>query len=110
MEALRYSDFLSKTGSIIASNQPVKNIAYPDETKILAAIKATNKAVIVDTATITSELHNSRVGNIAVLGALTKRVGKFDEQIKTLIKKKFASKGEAVVEANLKAFEMGQNS
>jgi indolepyruvate ferredoxin oxidoreductase beta subunit len=110
MEALRYVDFLSSNGVIITSNQPVKNIAYPDEKAIIENIKSYRNSVIVDTAKITSELSNPRVGNIAVLGALLKKMGKLHNAIEGAIKKKFASKGEKVVETNIRALQMGSDA
>lgn len=107
MEAIRYADFLKPDGIIITSNQPVKNIAYPEENKIFDAIKKHTGAVIVDTVTITGELHNPKVQNIAVLGALIKKMGRLQENIEKLISKKFASKGEKVIDANLNALKMG---
>jgi indolepyruvate ferredoxin oxidoreductase beta subunit len=107
MEALRYVDFLGPNGVIVTSGQPVKNIAYPDETELLETIRARGRSVIVDTAKITGELHNPKGGNIVVLGALIKQMGRFGEEIEDLIKRRFASKGEKAVEANLKAFQIG---
>lgn len=107
MEALRYADFLKPDGVIISSNQPVKNIPYPEEEKVFSAIKERGSSIIVDTAAITKELNNSKVANIAVLGAFSKKAGIFQENIESLIKKRFASKGDAVISTNLKAFQMG---
>ena len=64
----------------------------------------------MDTQAIANDLHNPRVANIAVLGALIKYLGILKEEVQSLIRKKFSSKGEKVVEANLKAFEIGLNS
>lgn len=110
MEAIRYIEFLGPNGTIITSNQPVKNIAYPDENAIIAKIKSRPNSVVVDTAKITSELSNPKVSNIAVVGALLKKMGRLDKTIEGSIKKKFASKGEKVVETNIKALEMGMAS
>ncbi|PIR16594.1 MAG: indolepyruvate oxidoreductase [Deltaproteobacteria bacterium CG11_big_fil_rev_8_21_14_0_20_49_13] len=109
MEALRYVEYLSPNGTIITSNQPVKNIAYPDEGEIIARIKKRESSIVVDTAKITSELSNPRVSNIAVLGALLKKMGILQNTIEGSIKKKFAGKGEKVIEANLKALTAGMN-
>jgi len=110
MEALRYADFLKTDGVIVAGNQPVKNVEYPDEGRILEAIRNRGRAAIVDTAAITSELHNPKVANIAVLGALVKKMGRLHDGIEDLIGKKFSFKGEKVVETNIKAFEMGMGT
>jgi len=110
MEAIRYTDYLvPEKGTVITSNQPVKNIPYPDEKTIMNEVLK-HRCVIMDTQAIAGDLHNPKVGNIAVLGALIKQMGILKEEVEVLIRKKFSSKGEKVVETNLKAFQIGLNS
>lgn len=112
MEALRYIDSLSPDGCVITSLRPVKNIEYPDLGKITAAIKSSCNAVIVDTEKLVAEFKNERVVNIAMMGALARRL-KIDglkEGMMKAIERRFAKKGEALVEFNRKAFEFGWNA
>lgn len=112
MEALRYAEFLAKNGKIVTSAEPFKNIEYPDEQKIISAIKETVGAVVVDTKSIADELKNPRAGNIAMLGALLANLGidNITGTIEEMIRKKFSKKGDSVVEGNLKALHMGMSA
>lgn len=112
MEAIRYLDELSPNGAVISSNKPIKNIAYPDVEKILAEIKGLKNSVIVDAEKLVAELKNERIINIAMMGALSKKMGidGLREGIMKDVEKRFAKKGEAVIELNRKAFEFGWNS
>ncbi len=112
MESLRYVGSLSEKGRVITSNKPVKNIEYPEVSKIIDAIKKTNGAVIVDAEKLVAELKNERVINIAMMGALSRIMnidGLRDGIIKD-VEKRFAKKGDAVIELNKKAFEFGWNA
>lgn len=109
MEALRYIEYLKPNGAIITSNQPVKNIPYPDESKVMHEILA-HRCLIFDTAAIANELSNPKAANITVLGALVKQLGILKDEVESLIKKRFAMKGEAVISANLKAFQIGMSA
>ncbi|MBI2341438.1 MAG: 2-oxoacid:acceptor oxidoreductase family protein, partial [Deltaproteobacteria bacterium] len=48
--------------------------------------------------------------NIILLGALIKKIGLYGPEMESLIKKRFASKGESVVDINLKAFNAGMSN
>lgn len=112
MEALRYVEYLSPEGAVITSNKPVRNIEYPDLSKIVAAIRKSCRSVIVDSESLVTELKNERVVNIAMMGALSRMLdiaGLRDGILKD-VERRFAKKGEAVVELNKKAFEFGWNS
>ena len=110
MEALRYVEYLGPEGAIITSNKPYKNIEYPEIAKVLDAVKKTGNAVVVDAEALVAELKNERVVNIAMMGALEKKLGMqgLREGILKDVEKRFAKKGEAVVELNRKAFAFGE--
>ena len=112
MEALRFTDFLRDGGVVISANQPVKNIPYPELGDMLATIKKIPNSIVVDTEKLTVELKNPRVMNIAMLAALIKVLGMEDvrEMLVADIKKRFAAKGDSVIEANIKAIDFGMNS
>lgn len=112
MEALRYIDQLSPDGAVIASNKPIKNIEYPDTSKIISALKNCPRAVIIDVEKLISELKNERVVNIAMMGALSKvlNIDGLREGMLKNIEKKFSKKGQAIVELNWKAFEFGEKA
>ena len=110
MEALRYVEYLGPKGAIITSNKPCRNIEYPEVAKVLDAVKKTGNAVVVDAEKLVAELKNERVVNIAMMGALEKKLGLegLRDGILKDVEKRFAKKGEAVVELNKKAFAFGE--
>lgn len=112
MESLRYVDYLSPKGTVITSNKPLKNIEYPDTSKILAEIKTKCSSIVVDAEKLITELKNERVVNIAMMGALSRKLGLegLKEGILKDVERRFAKKGEAVVELNRKAFDFGWQS
>lgn len=112
MECLRYMGQLSKGGLAITSNRPVKNIEYPELSKILGAIKSACKSIIVDTEVLIAELKNEKAINIAMVGALSKTlsIDGLKEGILKDIERRFAKKGDAVLELNRRAFEFGEKS
>lgn len=110
MEALRYVDYLAKDGTVITSNRPFKNIAYPDEGKLLEAVRRQPSAVVVDTNALVEKLKNERVINVAMLGALATKLGieGLKEGILKDVERRFAKKGEAIVKLNHEAFAFGE--
>lgn len=108
LEALRYIPFLKKDGIVITSSGCLKNISnYPDESKVLEAIKTSGfKYVIIDSEEITKKL-SERVSNVVIAGAVAPIVGIDSKIMEQSVKELFASKGEEIVAMNVKAFEMG---
>lgn len=108
MEALRYLPYLASDGWLIANKTPFKNIpAYPDEEKIYAEIKKYANHVLIDADAIAKEVKANRAMNIVVLGAAIKHLGFTAQEIEEAIKTIFASKGELIIEANLRALKAG---
>ncbi len=111
MEALRYLPYLHNEGWIITNSTPFKNISnYPDEENIYTEIRKLKNHVLIDADTIAKEIKASRSMNIVVLGAAIKHLGFSAEEIEEAIKTIFARKGEAIVEANLRALQAGINA
>lgn len=111
MESLRYLPFLSEKGVIITATKPFVNITnYPEEQKVLETIKNTGHShTFVDAEEIAKEAGSVKTVNIVMAGAAAKHIGIDKEQLLSSIRAMFAAKGEAIVEMNLKAFEMGAN-
>jgi len=108
MEALRYLPYLHEDGWIISNSTPFKNISnYPDEESIYSEIRKLKKHVLIDADGIAKEIKASRSMNIVVLGAAIKHLGFGADEIEDAIKTIFARKGEAIVEANLRALQAG---
>ena len=107
MEALRYLPMLSKNGVIIPASEPFINIDnYPEVEKVYEELKKHN-AIIVDADTIAKECGNIRAANMVIFGAAVPSLEIDMQTIENSIRKQFGSKGEEVVELNLKAVKAG---
>lgn len=107
MEALRYLPMLSKNGVIITASEPFINIDnYPEVEKVYEELKKHN-AIIVDADTIAKECGNIRAANMVIFGAAVPSLEIDMQTIENSIRKQFGSKGEEVVELNLKAVKAG---
>lgn len=109
MESLRYLPYLAETGTIVTSSKPFINIPnYPDETTLQAELDALPSVVKLDIDSVAKEAGNPRGANMVLLGMAAPYIGILSvEQLRNAISIIFARKGEAIVESNLKAFDMG---
>lgn len=108
MEALRYIGYLSPEGTIITNTKPFVNIPnYPDEAALMNELSEMNN-VQLDIEAIATELKSPKSANMVLLGMAAPYVEVLSvEQLRKAVSVIFARKGEAVVEANLKAFDRG---
>lgn len=110
MEALRYLPWLNKAGWIITSSAPFVNIPnYPDIEKVTADLKKIKNVVMLDIDKLSKENNVPRSSNIILLGAAQKALGISYEKIGDAVRSIFSKKGEAIVEANLKALKIGKD-
>ncbi len=109
MEALRYIPWLAQDGLIVTNTTPLVNIPnYPDMEKVMAALRKYPHVMALDADAIAKELNNPRGANMVLLGAMSTGLDILEpEHLREGIRRVFARKGEAVVEANLKAFDAG---
>ncbi|MFP4461376.1 MAG: indolepyruvate oxidoreductase subunit beta [Thermotogota bacterium] len=109
MEAMRWLEFLSKTGKLIVNDQKIESApilagkeSYPKD--ILKMLSQRTTLQIVPATKMAVELGNIRVMNVIMLGVLVKQTGlesiDWKVEIKNLVKPKFA-------DINLEAFELG---
>lgn len=112
MEALRYMPYLSQNGWIITSSAPFKNIPnYPEEEALLAELKALPHVVVLDIEKLAVDNQMPKCANVILLGAASHYLGIVSvEQLRDSVARVFASKGEAIVEMNRKAFDLGYNA
>src|SRR5512136_980729 len=109
LEALRYFDYLSPGGVVVTSSTPYRNIPdYPDLGRVLAEIGRTGTSVIVDSEKVAKDAGTSKAQNIVMLGAASKFLVLKADTLRAYIEVLFKARGASVVEANLKAFEMGR--
>ncbi|MCQ2162592.1 MAG: indolepyruvate oxidoreductase subunit beta [Bacteroidales bacterium] len=109
MEALRYLPYLAQDGTVVTSSKPFINIPnYPEEAAIQAELDTLPSVVKLDIEAVAKECGNLRGANMVLLGMAAPYIGILTVgQLREAIATVFARKGEAVVEANLKAFDMG---
>ncbi len=111
MEALRYLPFLSKKGWIITSSTPFVNIPnYPEIDRIKADLEEVENVIIIDIEQLAKDNGVPRSANVILLGAAQKALGIEYEKIEEAIRRVFGRKGEAVVEANIKALAIGKEA
>ena len=110
MEALRYLPFLKKDGWIITSSTPFVNIPnYPDMQIINDDLDKIHNVIKMDIEKLAKDNAIPRSANMILLGAAQKALGIDYDILQNAIKTVFARKGDAIVEANIKALAIGQN-
>ncbi|MBP5213643.1 MAG: indolepyruvate oxidoreductase subunit beta [Bacteroidales bacterium] len=109
MECLRYLAYLSPKGTIVTSSKPFVNIPnYPDEQALKAELEALPSVVQLDIETVAKDCGNARGANMVLLGMAAPYIGILStDDLRAAVARVFARKGEAIVEANLKAFDEG---
>ena len=109
MESLRYLPYLSPEGWLVTNETPFINIPnYPDEDDVRAELEKLPHKVILNVDNMAKEIGSSRVSNIVLLGATIPFLGIDYDKVQISIREIFASKGESIVEMNLKALAAGK--
>ena len=108
MESLRYLPYLAADGKIVTSNKPFVNIPnYPEMADVTAALESL-PSVAMDIEEVAKNAGNARGANMVLLGMAARYLQILTPaQLCDAIRTIFARKGEAVVEANIKAFQAG---
>ncbi len=108
MESLRYLPYLAADGKIVTSNKPFVNIPnYPEMADVTAALESL-PSVAMDIEEVAKNSGNARGANMVLLGMAARYLQILTpDQLCDAIRTIFARKGEAVVEANIKAFQAG---
>ncbi len=111
MESLRYINMLDKNnGWLVTSMNPFVNIPnYPPVEDVLKAIWEVPRNVTIDAEKVAKEQGSIKAANIVALGAASPYLGIKYESLEHAIKKIFASKGEDIINLNLKALSAGKN-
>ncbi len=109
LEALRYLEMLSPSGRVVTSATPYRNIAdYPDLEGVLSEIRKVKGAIVVDSEALARQAGTPRAQNMVMLGAASPMLALKEESLKHFVEALFAPRGSAVVDANLKAFDLGR--
>jgi len=109
MEALRYLPYLSAGGRVVTSAKPFVNIPnYPSEDALMAELASLPDVVMLDIEDAARACGNPKGANMVLLGMAARFLGIFKpEQLRAAIASIFAAKGDAIVEANCKCFDLG---
>lgn len=111
MEALRYQSFLHKDGWVITAATPFINIpGYPDIEAINASLAKLPKVVSIDIEGLAKVNHMPKAANMILLGASADALGMDFDILKDAVRTVFGAKGEAIVDMNIKALEIGHEN
>ena len=111
MEAQRYLPFLSKEGWIITSSKPLVNIPnYPELETVMADLAKVKNVITLDIEQLAKDNEIPRSANVILLGAAQKALGIEYDKLENAIRRVFGRKGDAVVDANLKALAIGKEA
>lgn len=111
MEALRYLPYLSTKGWIVANSSPFVNVPnYPNLDTLLDELKSLPNVILIDVDAIAKEAGNMRMANMVLLGAASPILGIDKGKLEDAIARIFDRKGEEIVKANKKAFNMGREA
>ena len=111
MEALRYLPWLKPEGWVITSSTPFVNIPnYPDMEVIKADLAKLPHVIMLDIEQLAKDNGVPRSANVILLGAAQKALGLEYEKLENAIRRVFSRKGDAVVEANIKALALGREA
>ena len=109
MEALRYLPYLAADGRVVTSAKPFVNIPnYPSEEALMAELASLPDVVMLDIEEAARACGNPKGANMVLLGMAAPAIGILDaDALRAAIGRVFARKGEAIVAANRKAFDIG---
>lgn len=110
LEALRYVSWLSaERGFVVSARTPIRNIPdYPEIEAIIAEIEKLPRHRILDAEAIAKAAGSAKSANVVLVGAAADLMPLPADLIEKEISALFAQKGEAVVQANMRAFKDGR--
>jgi indolepyruvate ferredoxin oxidoreductase beta subunit len=108
LEVLRYLNYLSPEGYIITSADPFVNIPnYPEHDKIRSELGKRKNILLIEAEKIARDCGSSKTSNMVILGASSEMTGLKNEMLEKAIRTLFKSKGEEIIEMNIRAFNKG---
>jgi indolepyruvate ferredoxin oxidoreductase beta subunit len=111
LETLRYIDYLAPGGRIVTSSTPMLNIPdYPAVDDVLAAIRAIEGSIVVDSGRLAGEAGSGRAQNMVMLGAASPHLILETGDLLEFIEVLFRDRGGRTVEINLEAFALGRRA
>jgi len=111
LEGLRYAEWLSPQGALVSAAESLVNIPnYPDLEGIINTIKTFPLSKVVEAAALAKEAGLAKAVNMVMVGAASAFLPIKAETMEKTIEKMFANKDAATVEANKKAYGLGNNA
>ena len=109
MEALRYLPWLAPDGQIISNSVPLVNIGnYPEDEALEAEYDALGDRITVfDSEELARQAGSPRSANIVLLGAAAPFLDIDPGVLRDCVRRRFAGKSDAIIEANVNAFDAG---
>lgn len=108
MEALRYLPMLAPEGTVVANLATFKNIPdYPEDAAIENEIRQLPNHRLVNAVDLAKTAGALQAANMVMLGAGAPFLSLPLEALETGIRTVFAGKAEAIIETNLRAFQLG---
>jgi len=110
MEALRYLPYLAKQGWVVTNSVPFENITdYPSINRIQEELRALPNSIWLNADQLAKSCQSPKSSNIVMLGAASEQLGLSIDSLRAGVEQIFSRKGKDVVDANIRALEMGRN-
>lgn len=111
VEALRQLELLAPDGVLLTAAEAVPNVPdYPDLDDVLAEVRALPLGLVVPAEELAREAGSARTVNAVMLGAAAPFLPVVEARLREELRRTFEIKGEAIVEANLRAFQAGRHA
>lgn len=111
LEALRYVQYLSEHGSIVASTVPFVNIPnYPPIEQVIEKVARHPHHILVDADRLARAAGSARAVNTVMLGAASAQLGLDAAELDAALAEMFGRKGESIVTVNQRACRFGRNA
>jgi indolepyruvate ferredoxin oxidoreductase beta subunit len=109
LESLRYVSYLKPTGMLVTNADPFSNIPnYPNIEEIHSSIKNLPNWRLVEAGSLAREAGLAKAVNTVMVGAASRFLPVKSSNLEKTITDIFAKKDAAAIEANAKAFKLGQ--
>ena len=110
MESLRYLPMLAPDGWLVTNTTPYVNIPnYPNIESVIIAVKSFPNHIAIDADKIAAEIGQKKSANMVILGASSLFLGIEYAELEKAIKNIFRSKGDDIIELNIKALKAGRD-
>jgi indolepyruvate ferredoxin oxidoreductase beta subunit len=111
LEGLRYVSYLKPGGILVTSSEEFINMSnYPDIKEVHALIKKLPKSRLIQTAALAKEAGLAKAANTVMIGAASCFLPVKAQSLEKIIAETFAKKDAGTVQANTKAFKLGQSA